>query len=85
MRVQPVSIAAYRRTAAPPPPAPSQSAPAGQKRDVVQFSAAAAALLQAQQQPEALSEHVAAIKQAVQSGAYQVDPQSLAVKLLPHL
>lgn len=83
MRVQPVSIAAYRKNATPPP-APAKSAPAGQKRDVVQFSAAAAALLQTQQAGE-ISPRVAAIKQAVQSGAYQVDPQTLAVKLLPHL
>lgn len=82
MRVQPVSIAAYRRTATPP--APPQNARAAPKRDVVQFSAAAASLLQAQQ-PGEPSEQVAAIKQAVQSGAYQVDPRSLAVKLLPHL
>ena len=51
-------------------------------------TAAAAALLKAQQTPApaaGMSDEVAAIKQAVQSGAYQVDPQALAVKLLPHL
>ena len=84
MRVQPVSIAAYRRTAAAPATPPKSAAPAGPKRDVVQFSAAAAALLQAQQ-PGAMHEQVAAIKQAVQSGTYQVDPRALAAKLMPHL
>jgi flagellar biosynthesis anti-sigma factor FlgM len=89
MRVEPISIAAYRKTAAPraTPPQP-QSRRSGPPRDVVQFSEAAAALLKAQQSPTpaaGMSEQVAAIKQAVQSGDYQVDPQALAVKLLPHL
>ena len=85
MRVQPVSIAAYRRTATPPAAPPRNTSATAPKRDVVQFSAAAAALLQAQQRPEGMSEQVAAIKQAVQSGTYQVDPHTLAAKLLPHL
>lgn len=83
MRIEPAHIAAYTRPSTPPaPPRPKQQGSAQPPRDVVQFSAVAEQLRQA---AATQTERVAAIKDAVQSGAYQVDLPTLAQKLAPYL
>jgi|GEM_PF-5987494 len=83
MRIDPIALSTYAKPPTPPqPPKPETGGP-NAPRDTVEFSAAASALLHAQQANA--GERVAAIRDAVQSGLYQVDTRTLALKILPHL